>query len=266
MSKRKRNKQVRSSLWLYGTHAVLAALKQDPKHVDAVWVCADRADTRIAEALELARAARVKLQRVPRTRLDELAWTHRHQGIVARTRVSRRRDERDLEAFIAQLSETPLLLILDGVQDPHNLGACLRCADGAGVHAVIVPRDRAVSVTPSVRRAACGAAESVPLFQVTNLSRVLRQLKHAGIWLVGASHCAEGGLFKADLSGPLAIVVGGEEKGLRRLIREHCDMLVSIPMCGSVPSLNVSVAAAVFLYEALRQRRTGRASSAERDV
>lgn len=244
-----------------GLHAVLAALKQDPGHVDAIWLRADRVDTRVTEALELARATRVKLQRVPRARLDELAGTHRHQGIVARTRITRRRDERDLEAFIAQLSGTPLFLILDGVQDPHNLGACLRCADGAGAHAVIVPRDRAVSVTPTVRRAACGAAESVPLFQVTNLSRVLRQLKRAGIWLLGASHGAGGGLFEADLSGPLAVVVGGEEKGLRRLIREHCDALVSIPMCGGVPSLNVSVAAAVLLYEALRQRRIGRASS-----
>ncbi|MFQ5756650.1 MAG: 23S rRNA (guanosine(2251)-2'-O)-methyltransferase RlmB, partial [Acidiferrobacterales bacterium] len=218
------------------------------------------ADRRAYEIVQTARAGHVKLQWVPRARLDELAGTARHQGIVARTCTASRLDEHDLEGFIAQLAETPLLLILDGVQDPHNLGACIRCADGAGAHAVIVPRDRAVSVTATVRRAACGAAESVPLFQVTNLSRVLRQLKRAGIWLLGASQAAGSEFFETDLTGPLAVVLGGEEKGLRRLTRQHCDALVSIPMRGIVPSLNVSVAAAVFLYEAVRQRgaRAGR--------
>ena len=243
-----------------GLHAVLAALKRNPRQIDVIWLRADRADRRACEIVQAARAGHVKLQRVPRARLDELAGTGRHQGIVARTCPASRLDEHDLEAFIAQLAETPLLLILDGVQDPHNLGACMRCADGAGAHAVIVPRDRAVSVTATVRRAACGAAESMPLFQVTNVSRVLRQLKRAGIWLLGASQAAESELFEADLTGPLAVVLGGEEKGLRRLTRQHCDALVSIPMRGIVPSLNVSVAAAVFLYEAVRQRgaRVGR--------
>ncbi len=243
-----------------GLHAVLAALKRNPRQIDVIWLRADRADRRACEIVQAARVGHVKLQRVPRARLDELAGTGRHQGIVARTCPASRLDEHDLESFIAQLAETPLLLILDGVQDPHNLGACMRCADGAGAHAVIVPRDRAVSVTATVRRAACGAAESMPLFQVTNVSRVLRQLKRAGIWLLGASQAAGSELFEADLTGPLAVVLGGEEKGLRRLTRQHCDALVSIPMRGIVPSLNVSVAAAVFLYEAVRQRgaRVGR--------
>ncbi|MFQ6023979.1 MAG: 23S rRNA (guanosine(2251)-2'-O)-methyltransferase RlmB [Acidiferrobacterales bacterium] len=238
-----------------GIHAVLTALQRNPKHIDTVWLNEDRLDKRSEEIVRTARAAHVKLWRVPHTKLDKLAGTERHQGVVGRYRARRSADERGLQALLAELTETPLLLILDGVQDPHNLGACLRSADGLGAHAVIMPRDRAVSVTATVRRTASGAAESVPVFEVTNLSRALHQLKNAGIWLLGASQEAETVIFEADLDRPLGLVLGGEEKGLRRLTREHCDALVRIPMLGTVSSLNVSVAAAVCLYEALRQRQ-----------
>jgi 23S rRNA (guanosine2251-2'-O)-methyltransferase len=149
------------------------------------------------------------------------------------------------------------LLVLDGVQDPHNLGACLRSADAAGVDAVIVPKDKAAGLTPVVRKVACGAAENVPFFQVTNLARTLRDLQERGIWLIGAAGEAESSLYQADLRGPLALVMGAEEQGMRRLTREHCDVLVNIPMAGSVESLNVSVATGICLFEAVRQRRCG---------
>lgn len=238
-----------------GLHAVLQALREHPRHVDVIWLNQTRSDRRTAEVVQAARAAGVRLQRVPVNKLDQLASKTRHQGVIARCCPQPLRNERDLREFLTQLTGTTLLLVLDGVQDPRNLGACLRCADGAGVHGVILPQDRATSVTASVRRVASGAAEAMPIFQVTNLSRVLRQLKQAGIWLVGTSQEAATGLFDADLCGPLALIIGGEEKGLRRLTKTNCDVLVKIPMRGTVSSLNVSVATAVCLYEALRQRQ-----------
>lgn len=240
---------------VFGLHAVLSALSQSPEHVDAVWLDEARRDRRAQEVTHAAQAARVKVHRVPRAKLDQLAGDARHQGAAARLRAAPLRDENDLESFLSTLAEPAFLLILDGVQDPHNLGACLRTADGAGVHAAIIPRDNAVSVTATVRKVASGAAESVPVFQVTNLARTLRALQEQGVWLVGTAGEAPTSLFDADLSGPLALVLGGEEKGLRRLTREHCDLLVHIPMRGRVESLNVSVAAAVCLYEAVRQRQ-----------
>jgi 23S rRNA (guanosine2251-2'-O)-methyltransferase len=240
---------------IYGLHAVLAALMQTPEHVDAIWLDANRRDRRIGEIIQAAQAAHIKLHKVPRAKLDQLAGAARHQGVVARYRLEAKRDERQLGEFIANLSGVPFLLVLDGVQDPHNLGACLRSADAAGAHALIIPRDQAVSLTATVRRVACGAAETVPLFQVTNLSRTLKQLKDSGIWLVGAASDAAADLFTADLRGPLALVLGGEESGLRRLTRTHCDLMVQIPLYGSVSSLNVSVTAGICLYEAVRQRK-----------
>ncbi len=237
-----------------GLHAVLAVLRGDPAQVDSVWINEERHDKRSAEIVRAARAAGVKLRRVPRTRLDQLVGTKHHQGVAARTRVMPARNEHDLEQFLASLTETPLLLVLDGVQDPRNFGACLRCADAAGAHALVFPRDRSAPLTATVYQAASGAAVSVPLFQVNNVSRTLEQLKAAGIWVVGAAEEGENALFDVDLCGPLAVVIGGEGKGLRRLTRERCDALVRIPMHGGVPSLNVSVAAALFLYEAVRQR------------
>ncbi len=240
---------------VFGLHAVLSALTQSPQHVDAVWLDEARRDRRTQEVAHAAQAAHVKVHWVPRAKLDQLAGAERHQGAAARLRAAPLRGEDDIEPFLSALAEPAFLLILDGVQDPHNLGACLRTADGAGVHAVIIPRDNAVSITATVRKVASGAAESVPVFQVTNLARTLRALQDLGVWLVGTAGDAPTSLFGADLSGPLALVLGGEEKGLRRLTREHCDLLVNIPMRGRVESLNVSVAAAVCVYETLRQRQ-----------
>ncbi len=240
---------------LCGLQTVLQALRGHHLQVEVVWLNETRSDRRADEVIKMAKKAGVRLERVPRDRLDQIAGDVHHQGVVAQCRLPPPRNERDLQAFLEKLNGVPLLLVLDGVQDPHNLGACLRCADGAGVHAVILPQDRAVSVTASVRRVASGAAETVPIFRVTNIARVLRRFQKAGIWLVGASQEATTTIFEADLSGPLALIMGGEEKGLRRLTKAHCDALVKIPMLGSIASLNVATATAVCLYEALRCRQ-----------
>ncbi len=237
-----------------GLHAVLAALTQHPERVDGVWVSRERQDRRIGEILTAARAAHIKVHQVPRVALDRLAG-ERHQGVAARLREAARPRTQNLNEYLAAISGPPLLLVLDGVQDPHNLGACLRSAEAAGAQAVIVPRDNAAPLSPVARRAAAGAAESVPFFQVVNLARCLRELKEQGIWIVGATQDAETELFRADLKGPTALVLGGEGKGLRRLTQEHCDVLVRIPMAGAVASLNVSVASGICLFEAVRQRR-----------
>ncbi len=245
--------------YVYGLHAVEGLLANSPGRIAELSVAAGREEGRIAPLLQQAAAADIPVRRVPRRELDALLPNARHQGVIAALRkILPETREQDLPAFIEALQEPAFLLILDGVQDPHNLGACLRSADAAGVHAVIVPRDRAARITPVVRKVACGAAESVPVFSVTNLARTLRLLKQAGIWLYGASDDAEGGLYDTDLSGPLALVLGAEGRGLRRLTRDHCDHLVAIPMAGQVASLNVSVAAGVLLFEARRQRGGGR--------
>jgi 23S rRNA (guanosine2251-2'-O)-methyltransferase len=191
--------------------------------------------------------------KVPRKRLDGFYGGGRHQGVVARVEVKSL--SHSLDEILDRVQGPPLLLLLDGVTDPHNLGACLRSADAAGVHAVILPKDRAAGITPVVHKVACGAVQTVPLFTVTNLARTLRLLKEAGIWLYGAAGDAGQDLYASDLQGPIALVLGSEGGGLRRLTRELCDYLVSIPMAGSVASLNVSVATGVLLFEARRQRR-----------
>ena len=241
---------------ILGLHAVLAVLEQTPERIDAIWLDANRHDKRVAAIVQAARIAHVRVQKVPRAKLDQLAAGLRHQGAIARARQEPVRREADLSEFLLglDLKQNPLLLVLDEVQDPHNLGACLRSADAAGVCGLIIPRDQSASVTATVRRVACGATETVPIFQVTNLTRALQQLKDAGIWLVGTSDDADATLFASDLSGPLAFIMGGEEKGLRRLTREQCDFLVKIPMFGQVSSLNVSVATGICLFEAIRQR------------
>lgn len=239
---------------IYGWHAVLAVLERSPERVLQVWLDEKRSGPKPDAVLKAARAGQVKLQRAGRMLLEELVGEANHQGVVARCRAATPSHGADLGAFLAGLTQPPFLLILDGVQDPHNLGACLRTADAAGVHALILPRDNAVSVTPTVRKVASGAAETVPVFQVTNLARTLDQLKADGIWLVGTSGDAQDSLYDRDLCGPLALVLGAEGKGLRRLTQERCDFLVQIPMAGTVSSLNVSVAAGVCLFEAVRQR------------
>ncbi len=238
-----------------GLHAVLAALTNNPDQVEEIWISESREDKRIGEVVAAARTARIKIHKSPKAALDRLANGMRHQGVIARMREMAMRAEPQLESFLENLPALPLLLVLDGVQDPHNLGACLRSADAAGAHGVIVPREHTAPLSAVARRAASGAAESIPVFQVVNLARCLRQLKDAGLWLVGATHDADIDIYHADLKGPTALVLGGEGKGLRRLTREHCDVLARIPMAGSVSSLNVSVAAGICLFEAVRQRQ-----------
>ena len=246
---------MRMRQYVCGLHAVRTLLTVRPGSVQEINVADSRSDRRCAPVIELASAADVPVHILPRHELDLLQPGVRHQGVIASVDLpAEGLREQELKPFLDNLGMSPFLLVLDGVQDPHNLGACLRTADAAGVHAVIVPRDRAAHLTPTVRKVASGAAETVPLFSVTNLARSLRTLKEAGIWLYAASDNAEGVIFDADLQGPVALVLGGEGKGLRRLTRELCDHQVAIPMAGQVESLNVSVAAGVLLYEAVRQR------------
>ncbi len=238
-----------------GLHAVRTALKHGAEALTGLWVEARRRDRRIQEILQLARSAGVAVSMVSREELDALAPDTNHQGIVAITRVAAAVDESSLKRLLEALEVPPFLLVLDGVQDPHNLGACLRSADAAGVHAVIAPKDRSVGLGPTVCKVACGAAESIPFIQVTNLVRTLNWLKQeAGLWLVGTAGEAQASLYELDLTGPLALVMGGEEKGMRRLTRETCDALARLPMAGTVESLNVSVATGICLFEAVRQR------------
>ncbi len=237
---------------IHGIHSVQAAIRRGA--VTELWVDARRRDGRIGALLREAEQAGVTPRPTDRAELDRLAGAPSHQGVVARVAGAEPRDETYLERLLTETAE-PFLLVLDGVQDPHNLGACLRSADAAGVDAVIVPRDRAAGLTATVRKVASGAAESVPLIQVTNLARTLRTLGSAGVQRVGLAGEAPADIFATDLRGPLAVVLGAEEKGMRRLTRENCDTLARIPMAGQVESLNVSVAAGVCLFEAVRQRR-----------
>jgi len=239
---------------VFGLHAVTSLLERNPARVSLLQVLESRDDPRIQRVLELAGKANVPVRRVSRRELDELVPGVSHQGVVAETGEANNVSEHELTGFIEQLEHPAFLLILDGIQDPHNLGACIRSADAAGVDAVILPRDRSAPMNATVRKVACGAAEVVPVVRVTNLARVMRQLRDAGIWIYGAAGEAETCLYDTDLSGSLALVLGGEGKGLRRLTREHCDGLASIPLAGSVSSLNVSVATGICLFEARRQR------------
>jgi 23S rRNA (guanosine2251-2'-O)-methyltransferase len=241
-----------------GLHAVRAALAHAGS-VGCLWVDRQRRDARLRSLIDQARAAGVTLERVARAELDALLPGVNHQGVVARCTGPVAGDESRLRQLVADTA-TPLLLVLDGVTDPHNLGACLRTADAAGVDAVVAPRDRAAGLGPTVRKVAAGAAESVPFIQVTNLARTLAWLAEAGVWRIGLAGEGAGTLHETDLRGPLALVLGSEGRGLRRLTREYCDLLVHIPMAGSVESLNVSVAAGVALFEARRQRQAGRPS------
>lgn len=239
---------------VYGLHAVQALFDQQ-RPVRMLWVQDSRRDDRVDELLALASREHVMVKRVTRDELDKLAGNGRHQGVVAEADAAQTRDENDLVALLERISGPAFLLVLDGVTDPHNLGACIRSANAAGVHAVIAPRDRAADLTPVARKAAAGAAEMTPFFQVTNLARTLRDIKERNIWLVGLAGEADQTLYELDLKGPLAIVMGAEGSGLRRLSKAECDFLAKIPMGGSVESLNVSVATGIALFEAVRQRR-----------
>jgi 23S rRNA (guanosine2251-2'-O)-methyltransferase len=249
--------------YIYGIHAVDGLLRHNPGSVQRLWVQSHRDDKRIGALLELARNQGVPVSRATRRDLDDRV-SGRHQGVVAETTDEPVRgavaqgnlwSEKQLLQFVEDEAGPALLLVLDGVTDPHNLGACLRSADAAGVDAVVVPKDRSADLGPTVRKVACGAAESVPFARVTNLSRVLQALKARGVWVFGTAGEADHYLYDSDLTGPVALVMGSEGSGLRRLTREQCDHLVKIPMAGAVSSLNVSVAAGVCLFEVVRQRR-----------
>jgi 23S rRNA (guanosine2251-2'-O)-methyltransferase len=239
---------------IYGIHAVDSLLRKNPQQVKCLWIQAGREDKRITALLSLAKNQGVRVERESRQELDARV-SGRHQGVVAETAgASREWDEAALFSLLEGLPMPALLLVLDGVTDPHNLGACLRSADAAGVNAVIVPKDKSADLNPTVRKVACGAAEVVPFVRVTNLARTLEGLKERGVWLYGAAGEAENNIYDSDLTGSLALVMGAEGSGLRRLTRESCDHLVKLPMAGSVSSLNVSVATGVCLFEVVRQR------------
>jgi 23S rRNA (guanosine2251-2'-O)-methyltransferase len=239
---------------VYGLHAIAAILERAPERLLELWLAEARDDQRIRRLRSDAEAVGVRVQSAAGEALGKLVGDVAHQGAVAAVRPLKPWDEQDLLASIANLSEQPFLLVLDGVTDPHNLGACLRTADAAGVHALVIPRDRAAPVDGVVRKVAAGAAEFVPVASVTNLARTLDALKERAIWVVGTDGEAPQSVFDADLKRPLALVLGAEGAGMRRLTRERCDFLVRIPMAGRVASLNVSVATGVALFEARRQR------------
>jgi len=238
-----------------GIHSVRSALKFGREGVGELWLERSRRDRRLAELAELAGQAGIPVRQQDRAALDQAAAGANHQGALAWVRIPASRPIQDLDTLLDQIVGPPLLLLLDEVQDPHNLGACLRTADAAGVHLVIAPKDNAVGLTPVVCKVASGAAETVPYIQVTNLARTMDQIKERGIWLIGTAGDTPADLYAADLKGPIGLVMGSEGSGLRRLTRERCDLLVRLPMAGTVESLNVSVAAGVCLYEAVRQRR-----------
>jgi 23S rRNA (guanosine2251-2'-O)-methyltransferase len=237
---------------IFGFHAVTARIRHEASTVDEIYIDANRHDRRMGELIRVAKAANVRIIQADDQRLDAMVGSRRHQGVIAKAgEISL---ARNLDELLDAIEGPPLLLLLDGVTDPHNLGACLRVADGAGAHAVIAPKDRAVGLNATAAKVASGAAESVPYITVTNLARTMRELQERDIWLTGTTEDAESSIYEVDFTGGSALVMGSEGEGLRRLTRENCDRLVHLPMLGSVESLNVSVASGVCLYEARRQR------------
>ena len=245
-------KREREPRVVFGFHAVLARLRADPKSVLEIFLDETRHDGRIKDLAAVAEGAGVKVMKVPTKRLDGFYGGARHQGVVARVEVKSL--SHSLDEILEQVKGPPLLLLLDGVTDPHNLGACLRVANAAGVNAVVAPKDRAAGISAAVSKVASGAAEVTPYIMVTNLARTIDEIKERNIWVIGADEKAEQSLFKADLPDAAAWVLGAEGEGMRRLTREKCDLLVRIPMTGEVGSLNVSVAAGICLFESVRRR------------
>lgn len=243
---------------VFGIHAINELIKRAPERFIELFLLKGRDDERLMPIINLARKYGIPCQLVQRKVLDEKSKGEQHQGVLARVTPGKTYSENDIEDILASAhdkGELPFLLILDGVTDPHNLGACLRNADAAGVQAIIVPKDNAARLTATVRKVAVGAAETVPLVQVTNLARTMKQLQQLGVWIIGTAGETETCLYDVKLDGPMALVMGAEGKGMRRLTREHCDQLVKLPMAGSVSSLNVSVASGICLFEIVRQRR-----------
>lgn len=260
-------KNVSKTEFVFGLHAVQALLKTSPKRILELHLLKGRSDQRLQEVVEAAEQFRIGIIPATRQQLDDMAGVGKnseeadhegnHQGVIARCRPAEAQDETYLFKLLEGLAakgEDPFLLVLDGVTDPHNLGACIRTAEAAGCNAVISPKDNSVGLNPTVRKVACGAAEVLPFIGVTNLSRTLKKLQDSGVWITGTAGEAEKSVYQADMKGPLALVMGAEGQGMRRLTREHCDHLINIPMGGTVSSLNVSVATGVCLFEAVRQR------------
>ncbi len=238
---------------IFGINPITQMLQSNPNKIKQIFISDSKDDRRVQGILNLAHNNDISVQRIDIKKLDRMAPGENHQGVLAKIIATALLSEADLPHLIKE-SVNPLFLILDGVQDPHNLGACLRTADAAGVTAVIVPKDNAVSITPVVRKIASGAADTVPLVAVTNLARVMREMQELGVWIVGTDSDCEQTIYQVDLKGSIAIVLGAEGEGMRQLTRKHCDFLVKLPMLGQVESLNVSVATGVCLYEAVRQR------------
>jgi 23S rRNA (guanosine2251-2'-O)-methyltransferase len=243
---------------IVGLHAALSALEHTPDKLVAAWVDAQRGDARLNRVRQALESLGIPLHTAQRKELERMAEGRNHQGVILEAELAQELGENELFDALAETRPSSLFLVLDHVQDPHNLGACLRTADAAGVDGVIVAKDQSASITPAVAKIASGAAETVPLYKVTNLARALDWLKEAGIWIAGAAGEADQAVYDADLNRPLGLVVGAEGKGLRRLTRERCDFLVKIPMLGQVESLNLSVATGILLFEAVRQRRAAR--------
>jgi 23S rRNA (guanosine2251-2'-O)-methyltransferase len=243
--------------WLYGIHALTAVLEREPQRILEIYIAKGREDERLHTLINLARKNGLGIQFCNKKILDDKAQGESHQGVVARAQPAKALSENDLDEIITHaqnMGKAPFLLVLDGVTDPHNLGAVLRSADAAGVDAVIVTKDKSASLNATVRKVACGAADVIPLIQVTNLSRTLAELQEKAIWVVGTAGEAQQSVFDCKMNGPIALVMGAEGKGMRRLTRERCDELIKLPMHGTVSSLNVSVATGICLYEILRQR------------
>lgn len=243
-----------ASSFAYGIHTIDAMLSAQPQRIIELYVQAKRDDQKLQAIKQLAKKNNIKIITLSKDELDRMTQHANHQGVVVLCKKAKSYSEADLEDLVVNLTEPAFFLVLDGIQDPHNLGACLRSADAAGVHAVIAPKDKSVGLTATASKVASGAAETVPFIQVTNLARTLRFLKDNNIWIYGADSEAPENLFKGKFTGSVAMVLGAEGSGLRRLTREHCDGLYKIPMSGSVSSLNVSVATGIFLFEVVRQR------------
>ncbi len=239
---------------IVGIHAAQSALTYSPQKITRVWLDMERSDKRLEILLETLAKLDVPIEKVDRKKLDKIADGMNHQGVVLEVSLPEELSENELKTAVEQLTEPALFLVLDNVQDPHNLGACLRTCDASGVHGIIITKDNAVGITPTVCKVASGAAETVPVYMVTNLARTLRWLKSEGLWIIGTAGEAQQTLYQCDFKVPMALVIGAEEKGMRRLTREQCDLLVKLPMLGTVESLNLSVATGVLLYEVLRQR------------
>lgn len=239
---------------LAGIHAVQAALDYTAGEIHKVWLDKHRTDKKQRAFITQLQTLGINFEAVDRKQLDQLSQSKNHQGIVAEIELPSVRSEHELKQHITALTEVPLLLILDQVQDPHNLGACLRTADAVGVHGIIITKNNAVTITPTVCKVASGAAATVPVYQVTNLAATCRWLKQQNIWLMGAMREAQQSVFATDLTLPLALIMGAEGSGMRRLTTQQCDFLLNIPMQGQVASLNVSVAASIMLYEVFKQR------------